>query len=450
MKKEILYALIVVSVLSGCSTISQKDVFGSMDSLTAERGAGELRWIKSSDEAREIDETVQALLAKPLNQENAVRICLINNRSLQQTYERIGIAQSELVQAGLLSNPLLGYSVGRGNGITTSSVSIEFAFLELLWVPLRRELGGLKLEEAKLSVGDEVLKMVRDTQKSYVDARVAQENAELYDEVVKSHEASVQLAARQMTAGNLSKRDFLKIKDAYSHARLESTRLRRNSATAREALNTMMGVYAQQTHYTLSREPLILPEQWPNHDDLERVAMENRLDIAAARKAVEYSAADVGYRGKTRWMSALEISGQSEKTTNENRFNTFGIKIPIPLFDMAEGRLSRAQSNYNASVHRLYELAVNVRSKVREEYAKTRYAYDIAHEYQDSIVQTNRDILQETQLFYNGMLEGIYELLYDQRRYAQIKMETVSMIGEYQKGESDLIYTIGGKNNETR
>lgn len=450
MKKETLVSFITLLALSGCSTISQKEAFSAVDRLTAERGAGELRWIRSTDEGREIESSVQILLSKPLTQENAVRICLINNRSLQQTYERIGIAQSELVQAGLLSNPLLGYSVGRGNGKTTSTISVEFAFLDLLWVPLRRELSGLALEEVKLSVGDEVLKMVRETQKSYIDARVADEKTQLYDEVVKSYEASVQLAARQMSAGNLSKRSYLKIQDAYLHARLESVRLHRDSAMAREGLNKMMGVYAQQTQYVLSSDPLVLPPRLPDNNALERLAMENRLDIAAAQKAVEYSAVEVGYRGKTRLLDKLEISAQSEKTTDENRFNTVGIKIPIPLFDMGQARMSRAQSNYNASVHRLYELAVNSRSQVREAYAKAHYSYDTAREYQDTIVKTNRDILQETQLFYNGMLDGIYELLEDQRRYAETKMEAVSMIGEYQKGRADLIYTIGGENNETR
>lgn len=450
MNTGIILSCIALLALCGCSSISQKEVFDSVDRMTAERGAGELRWIKSSDDAREIESRVQALLEEPLDQDNAVRICLINNRWLQQTYERIGIAQSDLIQSGLLSNPLLGYSIGRGNGKTTSTVSVEFSFLELLWIPLRRELGGLALEEVKLNVGDEVLKMVRDTQKSYIDARVAQEKAQLYDEVVRSHEASVQLAARQMGAGNLSKRSFLKIQDAYSHVRLESIRLYRDRAMTREALTAMMGLYGQQTHYTLSSEPLVLPAHMAENIHLEQWAMKNRLDIAAAQKAVDYNAVELGYTGKTRFLNELEISVQSEKTTNENRFNTVGIKIPIPLFDMGQARVSRSQSNYNASVHRLYALAINSRSMVREAYAKTRYAYDVAYEYQSSIVTVNRDILHETQLFYNGMLDGIYELLEDQRRYTETKLEALSAMGEYQKERCDLIYAIGGENNETR
>ena len=108
MKKEVLLSLTALLTLSGCSTISQQDVFNSMNRMSAARGAGELKWLKTPQEAQDVDKSVNDLLSQPLSEENAVRITLINNRALQQTYERIGIAQSDLVQAGLMSNPLLG------------------------------------------------------------------------------------------------------------------------------------------------------------------------------------------------------------------------------------------------------------------------------------------------------------------------------------------------------
>lgn len=446
MKKKILSSFFVILALSGCSTISQKDVFDSMNQMTKERGTGELTWIKTLQEEDEAQMRVNTLLKEPLSEENAVRITLINNRTLQQTYEKIGIAQSDLVQAGLMNNPLLGYSVGRGGGVSTSGVTLELAFLDLLWIPLRKELSGLALEETKLSVGDEVLRSVRDARKCYIDAHVAQEAVRLNAEVLKSYEVSLQLAIRQHTAGNLSKRDYLKIQDEYAHARLESIRLHRNDATARETLNKMMGVYAEQTAYTLSNEPLRLSATFPKSDGLEQLAMANRLDVAAAMKSVEYAAREAGYTQNTRLLSEVTLEGGSEKSSDAARFNTIGLKIPIPIFDMGQERLSRTQAYYNQNVQRLYETAVNVRSQTREVYALSHYAYDTAQEYQTNIVKINQNIMEETQRYYNGMLDGIYELLTDQRRYSEAKIQEVMAIGEYRKSQVDLVYTIGGKN----
>lgn len=443
MKKEILYSLITLFGFSGCSTLSQNEVFEGVKNQTAQN----IQWIKTPQEAEQVNKSVHDLLTQSLTQDNAVRIVLINNRSLQQTYEQIGISQSDLVQAGLMNNPLLGYSIGRGGGVTTSTLSLDVAFLDLLWIPLRRELGGLALEETQFRVGDEVLKTVRDVKKAYIDARVAQEKVALFAALLKSHEASMQLAIRQNTAGNLSKRNLLKMQDTYAHTRLEAMDLSRESAMAREALNRLLGVYGEQTSYTLEDTALVLEQPSANADGLESRAIANRLDMKAAMKRVDYAARDAGYTQNTRLLKEVELSASSEKTTDSSRFNTFGIKIPLPIFDFGQGLTSKTQAVYNQSVQHLYETAVNVRSQVREAYAASRYTYDKAYETNEVILPVNQQILEETKLFYNGMLDGIYELLEDQRRYGEAKIQSLIRIGEYRKTQTDLEYVLGGDSN---
>jgi outer membrane protein TolC len=446
MKSISVYSLVALFAITGCSTISKNEVFESVKHDTAQS----VQWIKTPQEAEQVNKSVDDLLSSPLTQDNAVRIALINNRALQQRYEQIGISQSDLVQAGLMSNPLLGYSIGRGSGVTTTTLSLDVAFLDLLWIPLRRELGGLALEETQYRVGDEVLKTVREVKKAYIDARVAEENMALFTGLLKSHEASMQLAIRQHTAGNLSKRNLLKMQDTYAHARLEAMDLSRERAMTREALNRLLGVYGTQTNYAFEDTVLSLEQALIHADGLESRAIANRLDMKAAITSVNYAARDAGYTQNTRLLNEVELSASSEKTTDTSRFNTFGIKIPLPIFDFGQGRVSKTQAVYNQSVHHLYETAVNVRSQVREAYAASRYAYDKAYETNTVIVPANEQILEETKLFYNGMLDGIYELLEDQRRYEETKMQSLMMIGEYHKAQADLEYAVGGNGNGTK
>jgi outer membrane protein TolC len=108
-------------------------------------------------------------------------------------------------------------------------------------------MGGLALEETQYRVGDEVLKAVREVKKSFIDLSMAQAKVKLFDEQRVSYETALQLATRQYTAGNLSKRDKLRIHDTYARARLELMQLHRESAIARENLNRWMGLYGTQT-----------------------------------------------------------------------------------------------------------------------------------------------------------------------------------------------------------
>jgi outer membrane protein TolC len=446
MKKEFFYSLIALLALSGCSTISQDEVFNALREETSQN----LQWIKTPQEAEIVNKSVNDLLSQPLSKENAVHISLINNRALQQTYAQIGLSQSELVQAGLMSNPLLGYTIGHGGGVTKSTLSLDVALLDVLWIPLRRDLAGVALEETRFRIGDEVLRTVREVKKAYIDAHVAEEKLALYEDLLKSHEASIQLAIRQHTAGNLSKRNLLKMQDTYAHARLEAMDLNRENAMARERLNRILGLYGDQTNYTFENTPLGLGTPITDAKGLETRAIKNRLDMNAAIKAVDYAARDAGYTQNTRLLNEMELSAESEKETDSQRFNSFGIKIPLPIFDFGQGRVGKAQAMYNQRVHRLYEVAVNIRSQVRESYAVSRYAYDKAAEANDVIVPVNEQILEETKLFYNGMLDGIYELLEDQRRYNEAKIQSLVLVGEYNKAQADLEYVLGGNNNGTK
>ncbi|MDP3301569.1 MAG: TolC family protein [Sulfuricurvum sp.] len=446
MKQIIIYSFVTLIVFSGCSTISQDEVFGGLREETSQN----LQWIKTPQESEMVKKSVNDLLSQPLSQENAVHIALMNNRSLQQTYAQIGLSQSELVQAGLMSNPLLGYTIGHGGGVTRSTLSLDVALLDVLWIPLRRDLAGVALEETRFRVGDEVLQTVREVKKTYIDAHVAQEKLALYENLLKSHEASIQLAIRQHTAGNLSKRNLLKMQDTYAHARLEAIELKRENSMARETLNRILGLYGEQTNYTLEDTPLKLDAPILDAKGLETRAIKNRLDMNAAIKAVDYAARDAGYTQNTRLLNEIELSAQSEKETDEQRFNSFGIKIPLPIFDFGQGRVGKVQAMYNQKVHRLYEVAVNIRSQVRESYALSRYAYDKGVEASDVIVPVNQEILEETKLFYNGMLDGIYELLEDHRRYNEAKMQSLMFIGDYNKAQADLEYVLGGNNHGTK
>jgi len=430
-------------LISGCTAVSKDEIFSSLNQKTKALGAKDIKYNSDAEDAKAIDKVVQELLLKPLNEDGAIQIALINNRGLQQTYERIGLAQADLIDAGSIKNPLFGYSLGYGGGIAKGILSLELAFLDAIWIPLKKEISGVALEEAKYSVGDEVLRVVRDTKKRFAELKSADESVKLYVELLKSYEISLQLASRQYAAGTASKRDMLKIQSEYQSAKIETIKINKERAIAREELNRMLGLYATQTSYRLDdNNPIMLSPLNITLGDLEKIAIDNRLDLAAAKKAVEYGAKDMGYTEDSRFLHDADVTFEKEKSKDSPDFNTFGIKIPIPIFDTKSGEITRAKSKYNQSVHRLYELAINIRSQVREDYAKLKYAQDIANEY-DSGIKTNEDVLRETQLFYNGMLDGIYELLAAQRGLVKAKIEALSSVAEYNKARADLVYTSG-------
>ncbi|GGB03915.1 hypothetical protein GCM10011491_35010 [Brucella endophytica] len=73
----------------------------------------------------------------------------------------------------------------------------------------------------------------------------------------------------------------------------------------------------------------------------------------------------------------------------------FELEIQIPVFDLGQVSVNRARETYMQAVNRLLEKAVNVRSEARSAYLTYRGSYDIARQYQTSILPLRRTINEQ-------------------------------------------------------
>src|SRR5438067_5231477 len=96
-----------VALVVGCATVPKDAGFGSVQKAVTDRTGHRIRWNRETAADQEAARAVQSLLQQELAVDDAVQITLLNNRTLQATYEELGVAQAELVEAGLLRNPTL-------------------------------------------------------------------------------------------------------------------------------------------------------------------------------------------------------------------------------------------------------------------------------------------------------------------------------------------------------
>jgi cobalt-zinc-cadmium efflux system outer membrane protein len=94
-------------ILAGCASVPREAGFNDVERSVAERtGVKQVRWNQGGAADAEVAKEVASLLDSELTLDSAVQIALLNNRNLQATYEELAIAQADLVQAGLLQNPI--------------------------------------------------------------------------------------------------------------------------------------------------------------------------------------------------------------------------------------------------------------------------------------------------------------------------------------------------------
>src|SRR5262249_42440966 len=98
-------AALLAAFTAGCS-VPHEAGFPDVARDVDQRIGHALHWNRGGEDAEAVLRAVRAMLAHPLTPAEAVQIALVNNPTLQATYEELMIAQSDVVQAGLLQNPV--------------------------------------------------------------------------------------------------------------------------------------------------------------------------------------------------------------------------------------------------------------------------------------------------------------------------------------------------------
>ena len=91
--------------LSACTTFSQDGGFETVARATQEQLGKEVRWTRTPEEKVKTERQTAQLLQQPLSVDDAVQIALLNNGSLQASFEELGISEADVVQSGRLPNP---------------------------------------------------------------------------------------------------------------------------------------------------------------------------------------------------------------------------------------------------------------------------------------------------------------------------------------------------------
>ena len=144
---------------SGCASVSLNAGFDDVRAGVEERGAGRVVWNNGTELDKEAGQKLQSLLKEKLTIDSAIQVALLNNRELQATYSELGVAQADLVQAGLLKNPIFHTAVLflQKGGRPELEIGADMNFLDIFYRPLKKRVATAQFQEAKLRATGAVL-----------------------------------------------------------------------------------------------------------------------------------------------------------------------------------------------------------------------------------------------------------------------------------------------------
>src|SRR5262249_7921356 len=155
-----------------------------------------------------------------------------------------------------------------------------------LQIPLKKRVAGAAFEEAKLTVSAAVIDLVTGVKRAFYRLQGAEQMLELRRSVVEATALSADVARRQHDVGNVTALDLANESALAEQASADLARAETERAEDREELTALMGLSGPSTAWRIRPRLPDLPAEDVAPQDLETLAVQQRLDLAAAQQRI--------------------------------------------------------------------------------------------------------------------------------------------------------------------
>jgi cobalt-zinc-cadmium efflux system outer membrane protein len=437
-----------ILLAAGCASTSPQPAFRDTAKLVESRIDKRMTWNQGGADDAAVAQKVRELLSRTLTVDGAVQISLLNNKSLQATYEDLSVAQADLVQAGLLQNPVFGATLGfpiAGKAVRTGvELSAVTDFLGVFVLAARKKVAEAELRAAKLRVADAVLRTAAEVESAFYHLSAAQQTAAMRRTILEAGDAALDLAVRQHAAGNISDLDLANQQALYEQVRTDLLRSEVEVISARENLTRLLGLWGTDTTYRVADKLPELPTDEVELEHLESLAVSRRLDLGAVREEAQVVSHALAMAKNYRWLGHAGLGATYDR--HPEHFTVLGprAELEIPLFDQKQAVIARLEGQLRAALAREAALAVAVRSEVRAVRTRLVIARAVVDRYAKVVVPLRQRVVTLSLEQYNAMLLGAYQLLVARQNEVNAYREFIESLRDYWTARADLGRVTGG------
>lgn len=442
-------ALLLATVLAGfaaCTSVDATRRASTLEvqgALAARTGSVSERGVDESDAM--IRAAVEELLRDDLTGEHAVRIALLNNHDIRAGYERLGIAAADLVQAGLLRNPVFGGEalLGFGGG-TEVALGLAQPFVDLFWRPLRQRAAQHELQATIASLTRELVELTFAVRRELVRVRTAEQLVESQRRSLAAAQAAHELMQTLATAGNVVDAQLSSARLAEARARLDLADAERTAIEVREPLNTLLGLWGSNVAWRVAEDAASPAVDHVDWDQVEARAIAASLALVENRAHIDAAAQGAQIQSWSRWLpdGAIAVAAQRDASGREALGPALAVELPV--FDDGTAATAAAQAQLRLLLHRHAQIAVEVRARARllreridRIEARVRFA-------ELEYLPAQDRLLHETMQNYNAMQIGAFDVIAQKLRQLEAVREALLASSDARLARLDLEELLAG------
>ncbi len=433
----ILRIIVLLFVMSSCARVPKEDN-EKVASLVKERVGAHIA--QHDDVARSIAHLVESELSK----EAAVQIALLNNPHLQASFEALGIARADIVQAGLLQNPVFsGYlrfadSRGTSNNV---ELSLTQSFIDVFMIPVRQKVASYERDRVELELAGKMIDVAFRVEELFYALQLELAREVLLHELVEAYHLGKLIAERQFAASNINELELRAKVMEYEQHNMLLFSVKRSINALKSELKQVLGLKDEELKISAN---LIAPSgQEKAIDQLEAQALSKRLELSEVRLEVKKI---VAMGDEKKWWAYTDPAAGLSYEKDADSIEVFGptLAFSLPLFDCGEAARLRLISMLKQTLKRQKAIELDIVHEVKQSKDNVDIHRSKALYIQDVMIPEQERVVSMSQEYYNVMGLDVYRLLSYKIGELEIKMDYIAALKEYWQAKIALERAVGG------
>lgn len=370
--------------------------------------------------------------------QEAVAIALWNSPSFQVTLADLGMARADIVEAGLLRNPVFSLLFPLGPKQLEWTLQVS---LDALWQRPRRlaaaRLNGQAIAERLVW---DALTLVAQARTAHADAVIADRRLQLTIENAELVDRLAAITAARLRAGDISE---LEARSARSDAaRMQAVRraAEHDRSLARLALAAILGVDRATGELHPTPDPPPDPSSCGSEAARLEDALASRPDVRAAEIGIE-AAAERARWERSRVQTLIGILDGNGTGDDANAGP--GVSLDIPILSRNQGGTSRAAAEIERASRQYAAVRSQVLADVRAASLRVRQAEQAISAWRDEIVPSLEVERRQAESAYQGGESPLFALLDVSRRLVDGRTRLLDAEADLQRATIALERSIG-------
>ena len=317
-----------------------------------------------------------------LTSEEAVSIALWRSPSFQATLADLGIARADLVEAGLLRNPVFSFLFPLGP--KQLEWTLQFPFDAIWQRPRRVAAARLNAQAVGERLVWDALTLVAQARTAHADAVVADRRLQLTTENADLAARLSAISEARLRAGDISELEARAARSDAARVQVVRRAVELDRNLARLTLTTLLGLETPVEQVRTIPGPPIDPSACgPEAARLED-ALASRPDVRAAEMGVEAAAQRARWE-RSRVLTLIGILDGNGKGDEGPEVGP-GVNLELPVFSRNQGPIRRAEAEVEKASRQYLVVRAQVMADVRSDTIRVQQANQAISAWRDEIV----------------------------------------------------------------